>query len=65
MSADLCKEKTDYVQNFFRKEIKRRPNSGNSCVQNLLFSRLPFKNVTIKLPLVLYGRETWCLTLRE
>jgi hypothetical protein len=53
-------------------EIKRRLNSGNACyhlVQNLLYSRLLPKNVkankTIILPAVLYGCETWSLTLRE
>jgi hypothetical protein len=55
-------------------EIKRRLNSGNACyhsVQNLLPSRLLSKNLkiriykTIILPLVLYGCETWSLTLRE
>jgi hypothetical protein len=48
--------------------------SGNACyhaVQNLLSSRLLPRNVKIKiyktiiLPLVLYGCETWSLTLRE
>ena len=48
--------------------------SGNACyhsVQNLLSSRLLSKNLKIKifttiiLPVVLYGRETWSLTLRE
>jgi len=40
-------------------------------VQNLLSSRLLSKNLKIKiyrttiLPVVLYGRETWSLTLRE
>jgi hypothetical protein len=40
-------------------------------MQNLLFSRLLFKNTKIKvyrtviLPVVLYGCETWSLTLRE
>ena len=40
-------------------------------VQNLLFSRLLYKNLKIKiyrtiiLPVVLYGYETWSLTLRE
>jgi hypothetical protein len=52
----------------------RRLNSGNACyhsVQNLLSSRLPSKNVkirirkTIILPVVLHGCETWSLTLRE
>ena len=38
---------------------------------DLLFSRLPYKNLKIKiygtiiLPVVLYGCETWSLTLRE
>ena len=48
--------------------------SGNVCyhsVQNLLSSRLLSKNLKIKiyrtiiLPVVLYGCETWSLTLRE
>jgi len=40
-------------------------------VQNLLFSCLLFKNIKIKIcriiisPVVLYGCETWLLTLRE
>ena len=47
---------------------------GNACyhsVQNLLSSRLLFKTLKIKiyrtviLPVVLYGCETWSLTLRE
>jgi hypothetical protein len=51
-----------------------RLNSGNACyrsVQNLLSSRLLSKNARIKIykttifPVVLYGRETWSLTLRE
>jgi hypothetical protein len=60
-------------QNLIQGEIKRRLNSGNACyhsVQNLLFSRLLSKNLkiriyqTIILPVVLYGCETWSLTLR-
>jgi hypothetical protein len=56
------------------KEIKRRLNSGNACYdsfQNLLSSRLLSKNLkiriykTILLPVVLYGCETWSLTLKE
>ena len=48
--------------------------SGNACcysVQNRLSSRLLSKNLKIKiyrtviLPVVLYGCETWSLTLRE
>ena len=55
-------------------EIKSRLRSGNACyhsVQNLLSSRLLSKNLnfkiyrTIILPVVLYGCETWSLTLRE
>jgi hypothetical protein len=54
--------------------IKRRLNSGNACyhsVQNLLSFRLLSRNLKIKtyktiiLPVVLYGYETWSLTLRE
>jgi hypothetical protein len=60
-------------QNDIRDEIKSRLNSGNACyysVQNLLSSRLISKNLKIKiyraliLPVVLYGCETWSLTLR-
>jgi len=47
-------------------------NSGNACyhsVLNLLSSRLLPKNIkiyrTISMPVVLYGCETWSLTLRE
>ena len=48
--------------------------SGNACyhsVQNVLSSSLLFKNIKMKiyrtviLPVVLYGCETWSLTLRE
>jgi hypothetical protein len=55
-------------------EIKRRFNSGKACyhlVQNLLSSRPLSKNLTIRiyktviLPVVLYGYETWSLTLGE
>jgi hypothetical protein len=51
-------------QNCMHEEIKGRLNSGNACyhlVQNLLFSRLLSRNVTVKihktviLPFVLYG----------
>jgi len=61
-------------QNSIAEEIKRRLRSGNACyhsVQNLLSSRLLSKNVKIKIyrtiifPVVLYGCETWSLTLRE
>jgi hypothetical protein len=55
-------------------EIKGRLKSGNACyhlVQYLLPSNLLSKNLKIKiyriiiLPVVLYGCETWSLTLRE
>jgi hypothetical protein len=58
--------------NLIQEEIKRRLSSGNACyhsVQNLLSSLL--ENVkmrifeTLILPVVLYGCETWSLTLRE
>jgi hypothetical protein len=61
-------------QNLIQEEIKRRLNSDNACyhsVQNLLSSRLLSKNLNIRiyktiiLPVVLYGCETWSLTLRE
>jgi hypothetical protein len=55
-------------------EIKSRLNSGNACyhsVQSLLSTRLLSRNLkdkickTVILPVVLYGCETWSLTLRE
>ena len=61
-------------QNSIHEEIKSRLKLGNDChysVQNLLSSRLLSKNLRIKiyrtiiLPVVLYGFETWSLTLRE
>jgi hypothetical protein len=61
-------------QNLIQEEIKRRLSSDNACyhsVQSLLSSRVLSKNLkmrtckTIILPLVLYGCETWSLTLRE
>jgi hypothetical protein len=61
-------------QNLIQEEIKRRLNSGNAryhSVQTLLSSRLLSKNLkiriykTIILPVVLYGCESWSLTLRE
>ena len=59
---------------YIQEEIKSRLRSGNACyysVQIFLSSRLLSKNLKIKkyrtiiLPLVLYGCETWSLTLRE
>jgi len=61
-------------QNSIAEEIKSRLRSGNACyhsVQNLLSSRLLYKNLKIKidrtiiLRVVLYGCGTWSLTLRE
>ena len=61
-------------QNYIREEIKCGLKAGISCyysVQTLLSSRLLSKNLIIKihktiiLPVVLYGCETWSLTLRE
>ena len=61
-------------QNSIQEEIKSRLKSGNVCyhsVQNLLSSSLLSKNLNIKiyrtiiLLVVLYGCETWSLTLRE
>jgi hypothetical protein len=60
-------------QNLIKEEIERRLNSGNAyyhLVQNFLLSYLLSKMKiriygTIILPLVLYGPETWSLTLRE
>ena len=55
-------------------EIKSKLKPGNACyhmVQSLLSSSLLCKNLKIKLyrtiilPVVLYGCETWSLTLRE
>jgi len=61
-------------QNSIPEEIKRSLRSGNAwyhSVQNILSLRLLSKNLKIKiyrtiiLPVVLYGCETWSLTLRE
>ena len=61
-------------QNSIAEDIKSRLRSRNACchsVQNLLSSRLVSKNLKIKiyrtiiLPVVLYGCETWSLTLRN
>ncbi|KAJ4425798.1 hypothetical protein ANN_27423 [Periplaneta americana] len=57
-----------------REQIKRRINMGNACyysVEKLLSSSLLSKNLkvriykTVILPVLLYGCETWTLTLRE
>ena len=61
-------------KNSIQEEIKSRLKLGNACyysVQNPLSSSLLFKKLKIKiyrtiiLPVVLYGCETWLLTLRE
>jgi hypothetical protein len=61
-------------QNSIQEEIKSRLKSGNAgcySVKNPLSSSLLSKNLKIKiyrsiiLPVVLYGCETWSLTLRE
>ena len=66
--------KTLTNQNSIQEEIKSRLKLGNACyhsVQNVLSSSLLSKNLKIKiyrtiiLPVVLYGCETWSLTLRE
>ena len=61
-------------KNSIQEEIKSRLKLGFACyysVQNLFSSSLLSKNLKIKiyrtiiLPAVLYGCETWSLTLRE
>ena len=56
------------------KEIKHRLKSGNAyyyALQGLLSSQLLSKNIKLKiyktviLPVILYGCETWTLSLRE
>ena len=60
--------------NDIRKEINRRINMGNACyysLEKILSSHLLSKKLkvntykSILLPVVLYGCETWSLTLRE
>ena len=60
--------------NDIREEIKRRINMANACYYSLdkiISSRLLSKKLKVKtyktiiLPVVLYGCETWSLTLRE
>jgi hypothetical protein len=61
-------------QNYIEVEIRSRLKSGNACcnlVQNMMSPSFLPKNTKIKmyrtriLPVVLYGCETWSLTLRE
>jgi len=71
-SSDIGNTLTN--QNCIQEEIKNSLKSGNvssPSVQNRLFSSLLSNNIQIKkyrtviLPVVLYGCETWSLTLRE
>ena len=64
--------RVNWNKNSIQEEIKSRLKLGNACyysVQNLLSSSLLSKKLkiyrTIILPVVLYGCETWSLTLRE
>jgi hypothetical protein len=61
-------------QNSINEELRSRLKTGNACyhsVQYLLPSSFLSRNIKIKiyrkviLPFVLYGCETWSLTLRE
>ena len=61
-------------RSYAAEETESRLRAGSACyhsVQNPLSSRLLSKNLKIKvyrtiiLPVVLYGCETWSLTLRE
>jgi hypothetical protein len=60
--------------NCIHEEIKSRLNLGNACyhsVQSLLSSHLLSRNIKVKIyktiivPVVLYGCETWSLTLSK
>ena len=62
------------MSNDIREEIKRIINMGNACyysLEKILSSRLLSKKLKVKtyktiiLSVVLYGCETWSLTLRE
>ena len=68
--CDYLLQKEGYIQ----EKIKSRLKLENACyfsVQNLLSSSLLSKKLKIKiyinliLPVVLYGCETWSLTLKE
>jgi hypothetical protein len=57
-------------QNLILEGIKKEMNSGNACyhsVQNRLSSRLLSKHIKIRIykSTILYGCETWSLTLKE
>jgi hypothetical protein len=69
-----CLGTTLMNRNSIHEEIKSRLRLGNACyhsVQNVLSSRLLSKNTkirvygTIILKVVLYGCETWSVTVRE
>jgi hypothetical protein len=69
-----CLGRTVTNRNSIQEEIKSRLKSRNTCyhsVQDLLSYSLLSKDTKIKiyrtiiLPVVLYGCETWTLTLRE
>jgi hypothetical protein len=70
----IAQRRTLTNKNSIQKAIKSRLKLGKACyysVQNLLSSSLLYKNLkiqiyrTIILPVVLYGCETWSLTLME
>jgi len=72
--VEELKKKNLWHQNSIPEEIKSRLKAGNAwyhAMQNLLSSSLLSKNIKIKvyriiiLPVVLYGCETWSLTLWE
>jgi hypothetical protein len=60
-------------QNFIQEEMKTKWNSGNACyhsVQDLLSSRLLYKNIKVRIYkpiilLVLHWCEIWSLKIRE
>jgi len=60
-------------QTSIQEEIKSRLKTGNACYHSvhLLSSSLQLKNINIKihrnviLPVIMYGCETWSLTLRK
>jgi hypothetical protein len=67
-----CLVVTAIHTNLIHEKIKSRLSLGDACchlVQNIPSSHLLLKNIKIKiyetiiLPLVLYGRETWSVTL--
>jgi hypothetical protein len=63
-----CLGTTVTNQNLIQEKIKRRLNYGNSCclsVQNLLSFHVLYKSITVIMPVVLYGYETWSLTFKR